>query len=81
METKIDNTKTIEAVRGRYGSVVQFCEQADVITNHFYIILLGRRGKAGAKRGPVSTTALRVLQRLRDEGLLVEVPVDEAANG
>ncbi|TLM66037.1 MAG: hypothetical protein FDZ69_07590 [Deltaproteobacteria bacterium] len=80
METKIDNVKTIEAVRGRYGSIVNFCRQADIGTPHFYLIVTGQRGHGRRGTGPAATKSPLVLQRLRDEGLLVEVPVESAVN-
>jgi hypothetical protein len=72
METQIDSQKTLDTVRGRYGSVLEFCRQAEVDPPFFYLIVSGQRGRGAAgKRGPNPTKSNVVLQRLEAEGLLV----------
>jgi hypothetical protein len=79
MQNQIDSQKTIEAVRDRYGSVLEFCRQVDIASPYFYMIVNGRRGRGiQSNRGPTPTRSPLVLQRLRDEELL---KYEEVSNG
>jgi len=79
MELQIDNQATIETVRKKYGSILEFCRQANCDSPFFYLILAGKRGRGGeSKKGPNPTKSADVLQRLRDEELLV---YKQVANG
>lgn len=63
---QVDSTATAEAVRSRYGSVREFCRQAAVHPDTFYLALRGKRGRT--RKG---SDAALVLKRLASEGLLV----------
>jgi hypothetical protein len=63
---QVNPTATAEAVRSRYGSVREFCRQADVHPDTFYLALRGRRGRT--RKG---SDAALVLMWLESEGLLV----------
>lgn len=63
--TAIDNVATKEAVRSKYGSIQEFCRQAEVNPDVFYLVLRGLRGHRKK-----TSAAAKALQRLRDENLL-----------
>lgn len=68
MENPYDKRATLDNVRDKYGSVKEFCSQVPINRRIFYKALdegLGRR-----RRESMSRTAI---ERLRQEGLLVEV--------
>lgn len=63
----IDNRATIEAIRAKYGSFLEFCRQANVHPQALYPALLGKCG--GRKK---NSNLGRALDRLREENLLIQ---------
>ncbi|MGE4544182.1 MAG: hypothetical protein AB7D06_08735 [Pedobacter sp.] len=63
---QVDTVATADAVRARYGSVLEFCRQASIPTDTFYRAVKGTRGHTRKKSAPAL-----VVERLRAEGLLV----------
>jgi|LGVE01.1.fsa_nt_gb hypothetical protein len=61
----VNSAATAEAVRAKYGSVQEFCRQAAVHPDTFYLALRGKRGLTRKK-----SQAALVLKRLDSEGLL-----------